>query len=127
MLVLKDHTRAFAAIFEKAQERLRMTFGVEMVELATRQNRQQASQASRRGSTGLARLCILSFLNDILAAALKTEKVSSRAYMLRNIIPRDERESLTNWGDEQPNMVLLCIILGIIHVNGRRIEEGSGI
>ncbi|TPX63160.1 hypothetical protein SpCBS45565_g06824 [Spizellomyces sp. 'palustris'] len=104
--VLKDHTRAFAAVFQRAQERLRQTFGVEMVEMASREKRQTAaSQTSKR------------------AAVMKGEKSSTRAYLLRSILSAEER-SIVNWGDQQPTMVLLCIILGIMLVNGRRIEEG---
>ncbi|KAJ3179887.1 hypothetical protein HDU87_002455 [Geranomyces variabilis] len=104
--VLKDNTRAFAKVFEGAQKRLQTTFGMEMVEMATREKRQPANVAGRR------------------AAATAAPKQGSRSYILRSTLSPDDREAAINWGESEPPMVLLCIILGIIHVSGRKIEEG---
>ncbi|KAJ3154536.1 hypothetical protein HDU86_004665 [Geranomyces michiganensis] len=103
--VLKDNTRAFAKAFEGAQLRLRSTFGMEMVELATREKRQPANVAGRR------------------AAATAAPKQGSRSYILRSTLSPADREAAVNWGDSEPSMVLLCIILSLIHVSGRKIEE----
>ncbi|KAJ3166947.1 hypothetical protein HDU88_003036 [Geranomyces variabilis] len=103
--VLKDNTRAFAKVFEGAQKRLQNTFGMELVEMATREKRQPANVAGRR------------------AAAAAAPKQGSRSYILRSTLSPDDREAAINWGESEPSMVLLCIILGIIHVSGRKIEE----
>ncbi|KAI8916932.1 MAGE family-domain-containing protein [Powellomyces hirtus] len=105
--ILKDHPRSFSAVYDGAQSRLRGTFGMEMIELATREKRQPTNQASRR------------------AAAAKSDKVTmSRSYVLRSTLSADEREAVIDWNEEEPSMVLLCVVLGIIHVSGRKIEEG---
>ncbi|KAI8820592.1 MAGE family-domain-containing protein [Fimicolochytrium jonesii] len=107
--VLKDHPRAFNVVFERAQERLRSTFGMEMAELTTRDKRQTATQAARRAAT----------------ATQTAKSTSTRSYVLRSTLTPQERAAVVDWGDEEFVMVLLCIILGIILVNGKRIEEGD--
>ncbi|KAJ3021034.1 hypothetical protein HKX48_009353 [Thoreauomyces humboldtii] len=108
--VLKENARAFVVVFQRAQERLREVFGMEMVELPVREKKQSSNQAGRRAG-----------------AAAKTDRATatSRAYVLRSVLSANERTVALDWDTEEPSMVLLCIILGLIHVSGRRIDEAD--
>ncbi|KAJ3286956.1 hypothetical protein HK104_008805 [Borealophlyctis nickersoniae] len=103
--VLKEHGRAFEPLFKMAQERLRDIFGMELVKLPVRERKVTMSQAVRRGA------------NKDKAAS------SSKSYVLRTIVPGEEREGMTKWGDESPYMVLLCIVLSLIYVHDRVITD----
>ncbi|KAI9097086.1 MAGE family-domain-containing protein [Phlyctochytrium arcticum] len=108
--VLKEHTRVFPAIFERANDRLRSIFGFEMVELPAKDMTAAATQAQTQTQT------------QKNGPGAKTVVKSSRAYILRSILPVDQR--ITRWGAETPEMVLTCLILCIIMVNGRQLDEG---
>ncbi|KAJ3043055.1 hypothetical protein HDV00_005963 [Rhizophlyctis rosea] len=103
--VLKEHSRAFDAIFVKAQARLRDVFGLELVLMPSKEKpRGGASQSARR-------------------ATEDRTPTTSKAYILRSVLPPNTRESVNSWGDEQPLMVLICIILSLIFVHGRSITD----
>ncbi|KAJ3093165.1 hypothetical protein HK102_006081 [Quaeritorhiza haematococci] len=99
--VLKEHTKAFPVVLKKAQQILRDTVGMELVELPTREKRAANTGAARRAQTA------------------KAEPAGSKAYVLRTILPIEERETMVEWGDQAPHMILLCLILSLIYVNGR--------
>ncbi|KAI9017753.1 MAGE family-domain-containing protein [Gaertneriomyces semiglobifer] len=104
--VLKEHNKYFKQVFDLAQEKLRGVFGLEMTPVGANERRSN-SQAVRR------------------AAALAGGNTgSAKAWILTVTTTPSQRESLLNWGEEQPLMVLLCVILGVIYTNGGCIEEG---
>ncbi|RKO83495.1 MAGE family-domain-containing protein, partial [Blyttiomyces helicus] len=105
--VLKEHKRAFEPIFRQAQDRLRTVFGMEMVPLPTREKRGIISQAARRNAK----------------QNRKAVPAISNSWVLVNIIPSDERDGMIAWGNERPNLALLCIILSFIYANGRSIAD----
>jgi len=47
--VLKEHSKAFAVIFQRANQQLKTIFGAELVELPVREKKTGMSSAARRG------------------------------------------------------------------------------
>ncbi|KAG0004836.1 Melanoma-associated antigen F1 [Entomortierella chlamydospora] len=94
--VLSDHSKLYDPVFQKAQERLRDIFGMELVELTT------------KGRSGQA-----------------TEK-GAKSYMLRNILPMELLSGgVVNWEAELEDMGLLMVILSLIFVRQGAILESA--
>ncbi|KAG0213823.1 Melanoma-associated antigen F1 [Mortierella sp. GBA30] len=92
--VLNDHSRLFDRVFEKAQERLRDVFGMEMVELTTKG---RSGQSNEKGT---------------------------KAYFLRNVLPQELLAShVVDWEPEFEDMGLLMITLALIMVRQGAILE----
>ncbi|KAF9208714.1 hypothetical protein BGZ59_010485 [Podila verticillata] len=88
--------KMFDAIFQKAQERLRDVFGMELVELTT------------KGRSG------------------NNAEKGSKAYILRNILPLELISSgLVDWEDELEDMGLLMVVLSLIMVRQGAIYESA--
>ncbi|KAJ3035591.1 hypothetical protein HK097_004171, partial [Rhizophlyctis rosea] len=104
--VLKDHSRAFDPILEKAQKKLRDVFAMELVLLPSREKTRNTSQAARR-------------------AQEDRTTTTAKSYILRSTLSIDARETLNNWGDDQPIMALTCILLSLIYVHGRSITDAT--
>ncbi|KAF8932487.1 Melanoma-associated antigen D2 [Haplosporangium gracile] len=85
--LLGTHTRLYDSVFERAQERLRKVFGMEMAELTT------------KGRSG------------------KNEEKGTKTYILRSTLPLDllGSESL-DWEDQLEDQGLLMVILSLIMV-----------
>ncbi|KAF9551168.1 hypothetical protein EC957_010054 [Mortierella hygrophila] len=85
--LLGTHTRLYDTVFERAQERLRKVFGMEMAELTT------------KGRSG------------------KNEEKGTKTYILRNTLPLDllGSESL-DWDGQLEDQGLLMVILSFIMV-----------
>ncbi|KAF9376004.1 Melanoma-associated antigen D2, partial [Podila verticillata] len=87
-------SKMFDAIFQKAQERLRDVFGMELVELTT------------KGRSG------------------NNAEKGSKAYILRNILPVELISSgVVDWEDELEDMGLLMVVLSLIMVRQGAIYE----
>ncbi|KAF9359630.1 Melanoma-associated antigen D2 [Mortierella sp. AD094] len=85
--VLNDHSKLYDAVFQKAQERLRDIFGMELVELTT------------KGRSG------------------QTSEKGAKSYMLRNILPVELLSGdVVDWEAELEDMGLLMVILSLILV-----------
>ncbi|CAO3564123.1 unnamed protein product [Mortierella alpina] len=92
--VLNDHTRLFDKVFEKAQERLRDVFGMELAELTTKG---RSGQAGEKGT---------------------------KSYYLRNILPQELIASpVVDWESESADMGLLMVTLALIMVREGSILE----
>ncbi|KAF9942595.1 hypothetical protein BGZ67_000819 [Mortierella alpina] len=92
--VLNDHTRLFDRVFEKAQERLRDVFGMELAELTTKG---RSGQAGEKGT---------------------------KSYYLRNILPQELIASpVVDWESESADMGLLMVTLALIMVREGSILE----
>ncbi|KAF9360267.1 hypothetical protein BGX34_007868 [Mortierella sp. NVP85] len=94
--VLNDHSRQFDNVFEKAQERLRDVFGMELVELTT------------KGRTG------------------QGAEKGAKSYMLRNILPMELIASgAADVEAELEDMGLLMVVLSLIMVRQGAIYESA--
>ncbi|RHZ56349.1 hypothetical protein Glove_402g46 [Diversispora epigaea] len=101
--VLADHSRAFPVVLSKAREKLSDIFGMDLVEMPTKE---KPTSARRR--------------------VTKKENASAKSFMLRNTLPKKLREvNLINWDKNQEleKMGLLTVILSLIHVNGRILSD----
>ncbi|KAG0036538.1 Melanoma-associated antigen D2 [Podila clonocystis] len=88
--------KMFDAIFQKAQERLRDVFGMELVELTT------------KGRSG------------------NNAEKGSKAYILRNTLPVELVSSgMVDWEDELEDMGLLMVVLSLIMVRQGAIYESA--
>ncbi|KAF9315393.1 Melanoma-associated antigen D2 [Podila horticola] len=88
--------KMFDAIFQKAQDRLRDVFGMELVELTT------------KGRSG------------------NNAEKGSKAYILRNILPVELVSSgMVDWEDELEDMGLLMVVLSLIMVHQGAIYESA--
>ncbi|ORY03619.1 MAGE-domain-containing protein [Basidiobolus meristosporus CBS 931.73] len=94
--VLHEHSRIFHLVFDKAQEKLRETFGMELVELP---NKEKFNNGGRKGK----------------------DKQATKAYILRNILP--VQEGFINWGKDRKQMGLIMVILSLILVNNRVLSD----
>ncbi|CAG8646897.1 10124_t:CDS:2 [Cetraspora pellucida] len=107
--VLHEHSRAFTVVMNKARERLRDIFGMDLVELPAKEKKAVTSSGTtRRGG------------------ANKDKSSSSKSYALQNILPQKLRDTdLIQWdrNGEQETMGLLTVILSLIHVNGRVLSD----
>ncbi|RKP11098.1 MAGE homology domain-containing protein [Thamnocephalis sphaerospora] len=104
--VLKDHSRAFRVIFEKTQVQLRRVFGMELVELPTREKAQQIGVSAAR------------------RAAVHREKTSTNTFVLRSILPAELRHAeLIDWGEDAALMGFSMVVLSLIYVNERTLSE----
>ncbi|KAG0288313.1 Melanoma-associated antigen D2 [Linnemannia gamsii] len=92
--LLGVHTKLYDTVFDKAQERLRNVFGMEMAELTT------------KGRSG------------------KNEEKGTKTYILRSTLPSDllASESL-DWDDQLEDQGLLMVILSLIMVREGVIYE----
>ncbi|ORZ05519.1 MAGE family-domain-containing protein [Lobosporangium transversale] len=94
--VLNDHTRLFDVVIQKAQERLRDVFGMEMVELSTKGRTKNANEKG------------------------------TKTYMLKNILPVDLiTADVIDWGQELEDIGLLMVILSLIMVRQGAIYESA--
>jgi hypothetical protein len=101
-LVFQNHKQAFPAVFQKAQTTLRDTFGLEMVQLTTRERRKQGNNNS------------------------STVIKKSNSYILKSILDPNERAVAVECSEmETEGMQLLIIILSIIYAHGRCIMHDS--
>ncbi|KAG0047968.1 Melanoma-associated antigen F1 [Gryganskiella cystojenkinii] len=92
--VMGNHGRALDHVFNKAQERLRDVFGMEMAELTT------------RGRDG------------------RSEEKGTKTYMLRNVLPINLLETtIIDWEPELEDMGLLMVILSLIMVREGTLQE----
>ncbi|KAF9285587.1 Histone-Lysine N-Methyltransferase ash1l, partial [Mortierella alpina] len=92
--VLNDHSRLFDRVFEKAQERLRDVFGMELTELTTKG---RLGQAGEKGT---------------------------KSYYLRNILPQELIASpVVDWESDSADMGLLMVTLALIMVREGSIVE----
>ncbi|KAG0363389.1 Melanoma-associated antigen D2 [Podila minutissima] len=88
--------KMFDAIFQKAQERLRDVFGMELVELTT------------KGRSG------------------NNAEKGSKAYILRNTLPLELVSSgIVDWEDDLEDMGLLMVVLSLIMVRQGAIYESA--
>ncbi|KAF8929351.1 Melanoma-associated antigen F1 [Dissophora ornata] len=93
-IILNDYPRMYDQVLQKAQERLRDVFGMEMVELTTRN---RSGQSSDKGN---------------------------KSYILRNILPMELlASSVVDWELELEDMGLLMVILSLIMVREGAIYE----
>ncbi|CAG8531069.1 1000_t:CDS:2 [Ambispora leptoticha] len=105
--VLQEHSRAFQEIFEQAQDELRDIFGMEMVEMPSKEKKDFAG-------TGAARR----------ANANKGASTNCKSYALISILPQQMRNNdLIQWHDEEAMMGLLTVILSLIFVNGQTLSD----
>ncbi|KAG0314241.1 Melanoma-associated antigen D2, partial [Dissophora globulifera] len=94
--VVANHTRLFDQVFEKAQERLRDVFGMELAELMT------------KGRSG------------------QSVEKGSKSYVLRNILPVELLDNnAVDWDSEVEDMGLLMVILSLIMVREGVIYESA--
>ncbi|KAI1315052.1 hypothetical protein EDD11_001345 [Mortierella claussenii] len=94
--VLDDHAKLFDVVFQKAQERLRDVFGMELVELITR---------GRKG---------------------QTNEKGAKAYILKNILPAELLASdVMDWTQDLEDAGLLMVILSLILVRQGSIYESA--
>ncbi|KAG0224833.1 hypothetical protein BGX31_007828, partial [Mortierella sp. GBA43] len=95
--VLSEHSRQFDSVFQKAQERLRDVFGMELVELTS------------KGRTG------------------QTAEKGTKSYVLRNTLPQAlVSGGLIDYGEEElEDMGLLMVVLSLIMVRQGAIYESS--
>lgn len=97
--VLKDAPRgSFVPIFEEAQEKLREVFGMEMVELP-----------SKDKGTG---------------AAKKAAAKSTKQYVLRSTLDPKKMSKVLAWKKELPSMSVLYVILALIMMSNDVLTEG---
>ncbi|KAI8594488.1 MAGE family-domain-containing protein, partial [Dissophora ornata] len=95
-IILNDYPRMYDQVLQKAQERLRDVFGMEMVELTTRN---RSGQSSDKGN---------------------------KSYILRNILPMELlASSVVDWELELEDMGLLMVILSLIMVREGAIYESA--
>ncbi|GJJ69963.1 hypothetical protein EMPS_02312 [Entomortierella parvispora] len=92
--VLGNHGRALDHVFNKAQERLRDVFGMELVELTSKG---RGGQSAEKGT---------------------------KSYMLKNILPTQLLQgSAIDWESEVEDMGLLMVILSFIMVREGTLQE----
>ncbi|KAJ3213390.1 hypothetical protein HDU67_002922 [Dinochytrium kinnereticum] len=96
-----DNSRAFQAIFERAQERLRMLFGVELVNLPVRERKTGPKDG------------------------LSSQSSKSNSYVLRSVLPPEETEDMAIATSELSYTVLLCVTLSVICASGQTMPEES--
>ncbi|KAI9594706.1 MAGE family-domain-containing protein [Syncephalis fuscata] len=104
--VLMEHSRAFQLIYERAQIQLREVFGMELIELPTKEKSHKIGvSASRR-------------------AVVNREKTSSNTFILRSILPKElRRENLIDWREDTAFYGFTLTVLSLIYVNERRLTE----
>ncbi|KAK9766099.1 hypothetical protein K7432_005062 [Basidiobolus ranarum] len=94
--VLHEHSRIFHLVFDKAQEKLRETFGMELVELPSKE---KFINGGRKGK----------------------DKQATKSYILRNILPVEE--GFIDWGQDKKHIGLIMVILSLILVNNRVLSD----
>ncbi|KAI8812478.1 MAGE family-domain-containing protein [Cladochytrium replicatum] len=97
-------TRAFPAILKRANNILRSTFGFEMAELPVRPPRANSKRPSSVPTDG-------------------GREKNSNSFILRNVIPEEERVDDASLGHDAPRLVLITVILSLIYVSGKTIQE----
>ncbi|KAJ3321370.1 hypothetical protein HDV06_004355 [Boothiomyces sp. JEL0866] len=94
--VLHDKSKAFLVVFQRAQARLKDIFGVELVQIASREKKKQ-------GQTKI-----------------------SKSYILRSILKNKERAEFIEWDKEETEkMNLLFIILCLLYGHGKSMPHSN--
>ncbi|KAJ3106826.1 hypothetical protein HDU97_005538 [Phlyctochytrium planicorne] len=93
-------SRAFGAIFERAQTMLRRVFGMELVNLPVKEKNPKAAAGSQ--ATG-----------------------KSNSYILRSVLPSEETEGWAIPQNDLPYHVLLCLALTLVYTSGQELAEDT--
>ncbi|BFZ63797.1 hypothetical protein YB2330_004929 [Saitoella coloradoensis] len=103
--VLEGNSREFKRVFDKTQERLRATLGMEMIELPAKEKHLTATQKRKQGAS---------------ASAATT----SKSWMLVTILPQEYKAIIVpdNYVDAQ-FMGLVNLVVSLVMLNGRTLSE----
>ncbi|KAG9302319.1 hypothetical protein G9A89_008811 [Geosiphon pyriformis] len=107
--VLQEHSKVFQEIFDRAQYELRDIYGMELVELPTKEKKPATRSGTVRRAT----------LNN------KATSSACKSYTLVNILPEELKgDDIIHWQrDEESIMGLLTVILSLILVNGHILTD----
>lgn len=140
--VLGSNTRQFKAVLEKAQKLLRKTFGMELVELQSRNHRDEDGNEEAHNATGVkkraaaagSRTYILRSVLDpviIEQAAITDERLFEE--QMNDAGPDEEVEeelprhygSIISWStcDQLASLGILYVVLALILVNGKAMSD----
>ncbi|KAL2915719.1 positive regulation of nitrogen compound metabolic process [Polyrhizophydium stewartii] len=107
--VLKEHSKGLPIFVQKTQETLRELFGMDLMLLPTRETKRSRGRAA--GPAGAA------------AAAAQASSTSNAWVVLSTLTPQQREVALSMGQQDSRRMGLLSVILSLIFVSGRMLNE----